>query len=375
MTIPFLCSATSSQRRTAAPSAVAASTGAYTRPMQNHVRIQSRIGTALMSGAYCGCYLIGCFLAIAISHGHQPWSTEGEAPTEPSAPAKSKKMAAGPRPHEEFAEPQPQAQKKGLPRSLNEIAWSQSDISKHMHMFLDKGPLALPDMPYYVFNADAAHEPQAVVSQPQAVVSDLKRARDFSFFLTMAANQWTLGRCHWRFSHQCDGKAKPDQVTCGHCRMVLTKEQEEETKQAYDGVYCSTFECWKQSVISWGACRKHRNNPQTPATPPQAAQTQPWAMQAQAKHPPPPPPNFSPADAATGAGPPQALTPQARTPQAQTPARTPSPGVRVPQNLEGQEPLDLNHIVDTATTDELRDLIILASHRMHYLLQGEPYQC
>ena len=93
-------------------------------------------------------------------------------------------------------------------------------------------------------------------------------------------------------------------------------------------------------------------------------------MQAQAKHPPPPPPppNFPPAHAAIGAGPPQALTPQARTPQAQTPARTPSPGVRVPQNLVGQEPLDLNHIVDTATTDELRDLIILASHRMHDLL-------
>ena len=31
-------------------------------------------------------------------------------------------------------------------------------------------PLALPDMPYYVFNADAAHEPQAAVGQPQAVV-------------------------------------------------------------------------------------------------------------------------------------------------------------------------------------------------------------
>ena len=76
-------------------------------------------------------------------------------------------------------------------------------------------------------------------------------------------------------------------------------------------------------------------------------------------------------DAATGASELGAGAPQARTPQARTPARTPSPGVHVPQNWVGRTPLDLNNIVDTATTDELRDLVILASQRMHYFLQGE----
>ena len=153
----------------------------------------------------------------------------------------------------------------------------------------------------------------------------------------MAASEWTLGRCHWKHSNQCDGTAKPGEVTCRHCSIVCTIQQEEESKQAFNGVYCSTFACWKQSVVSWGACKACRKKSETPETPPH--------------------------DAATGAG-----APQARTPQ----ARTPSPGVHVSQNWVGRTPLDLNSIVDTATTAELRDLIILASQRMHYFLQ--PYE-
>ena len=179
--------------------------------------------------------------------------------------------------------------------------------------------------------------------------------------------QWTLGKCDWKLSHSCPGSAKSGEVTCRHCRLICTDQQQEETKQAYDGKYCSSFGCWKQSVALWGPCRSCINSAGTPHTQPQAPHTQPQAPPGHQGANVPPPPTWAP-HAELGAG-----APQARTPQARTPARTPSPGVHVPQNWMGRTPLDLNQIVDTATTDELRDLIILASQRLHYFLQEEHF--
>ena len=48
--------------------------------------------------------------------------------------------------------------KNGLPRDLNEIARTQADVSKHFHVLMDHGPTLLLDEPYYVFNAEDAHE-------------------------------------------------------------------------------------------------------------------------------------------------------------------------------------------------------------------------
>ena len=152
MTAPSLCSATSSERRAAAPNATAASTGACIQSTQKHIATGSRIGTGLMSGAYCGFYQIGISLGTAISHGQQPRSTEGDSGTygtETSTPAKSKTKTAGPRSrshrrshrqltgrshrrshrHEEFAE-----SARSL-ESCNVLSWQQLSIMFHTHRY------------------------------------------------------------------------------------------------------------------------------------------------------------------------------------------------------------------------------------------------
>ena len=158
------------------------------------------------------------------------------------------------------------------------------------------------------------------------------------------ASRFILGTCHWRLAVQCDGTAKPNEVTCGHCRPVVTDEQMEETKEAWEGTYCSTVGCWKAALVRWKLCKRCINKetpPQAPEPQPQAQYTQPWAIS-------------PPASAFLGAGveQPQARTPQAHTPQARTPARTPSPGMWL-----GRPPLDINNIVANATSPEL------SSHR------------
>ena len=93
--------------------------------------------------------------------------------------------------------------------------------------------------------------------------------------------RWTLGVCDYELSASCTHTAKQNNVICKLCWKAASEQEQEDTKQAYSGLYCAQFGCWtvcSGKPYEW--CKAH--------TPAPAAGS--GAGSASAAAPPPPPP-------------------------------------------------------------------------------------
>ena len=135
---------------------------------------------------------------------------------------------------------------------------------------------------------------------------------------------WTLGVCDFRLSAACTHMAKQNNVMCKFCWGAADGQEQENTKQAYDGTYCSHYGCWEACTgkpYEW--CRAH--------TPAPAAGS--GAGSASAAAPPPPPPR----------------------------------GVLVPLPQHPPSSTMLQQLIATADAAELRRIIVAAAFRLETL--------
>ena len=141
---------------------------------------------------------------------------------------------------------------------------------------------------------------------------------------------WELGKCDYNLSPSCVRTCKKNNVMCKACEYVATDQQKEDMKQAYTGEYCNEFGCWEVAVKRF-----------------------PWCKKCTAARP----------DAATGAGAASSAASSASAPQG--PPTDGAPQAPPPPRGTPPPTLDIDQIVASANADELRDLIILASNRLH----------
>ena len=80
---------------------------------------------------------------------------------------------------------------------------------------------------------------------------------------------WTLGVCDYELSASCTHTAKQNNVICKLCWKVASEQQQEDTKQAYSGLYCAQFGCWTVcSGKPYTCCKAHTPAPAPPPPPP-----------------------------------------------------------------------------------------------------------
>jgi len=70
-------------------------------------------------------------------------------------------------------------------------------------------------------------------------------------------SSWTLGKCDSGLSVDCPEIAKKNNVMCKLCWEIADEQEQENTKQAFQGTYCTQFGCWESAGRAYGWCRKH----------------------------------------------------------------------------------------------------------------------
>ena len=70
-------------------------------------------------------------------------------------------------------------------------------------------------------------------------------------------SSWTLGKCDSGLSVDCPEIAKKNNVMCKLCWGIADEQEQENTKQAFQGTYCTQFGCWESAGRPYKWCRKH----------------------------------------------------------------------------------------------------------------------